>query len=85
MTTTHRMSTTNPIAQLLAAILVVVVLVTFFVLLLPVALALVGVLALLVIGAQIKIAIDRKLTARRDKHVPRRDREGRRNVRVINR
>lgn len=85
----HSQRTTSsqpgPIASLLAAILVVVILATLFVVLLPVALVLVGALVILVIAVKAKSAFDSMGAEKKSKRVPRHDREGRRNVRVINR
>jgi hypothetical protein len=75
----------GPIPSLLAAILVIVLLATLFVIVLPVALILVGALAVMVIAVKAKSAFDSMGAERKSKRVPRHDREGRRNVRVINR
>jgi len=89
----------GPIASLLGAMALVVILVALFVLLLPVAIAIVLFLLLLGLVLRARIALA-NLRAPEDEHdadeysadpgahvqhkAPRRDREGRQNVRVIN-
>ena len=86
MTPARSQAGTGPITSLFAALIMVVLLVTLFVVLLPVALVLVGLVVLLILWVKIKAAFEaRRAEGGKPKRVPRHDREGRRNVRVVKR
>ena len=71
----------GPIATVLGAIIMVVLLVTLFVFVLPLALILIASLILIGLVIRAKKALDNLGR----KRVPRHDRDGRRNVRVVDR
>jgi len=86
MTPARSQAGTGPITSIFAALIMVVVIVALFVVLLPVAIVLTAAVALLILWVKIKARIEaRRAASGKPKRVPRHDREGRRNVRVVKR